>query len=185
MGGVSAQNKHTIPYNCFEPPDHPFYVWFCFFLKQKGDKTMKKILTLTAVGAILTVPAMAVVQCVGLAAGTECRPSSDDSKIGWRATCNYNTSNEISVKGIGICAQAQGYGQFDVLSDEEFFVVSTDATSVNLTTCWCRALTPFLSKWVLATTYPSSLNCAKYCGQACGGYIEQGGLMDEFLAEAI
>ncbi len=22
MGGASAQNKHTIPYNCFEPPDH-------------------------------------------------------------------------------------------------------------------------------------------------------------------
>ena len=35
MGGVSAQNKHTIPYNCFEPPDHPFYVWFCFLKAER------------------------------------------------------------------------------------------------------------------------------------------------------
>ncbi|MBQ3038983.1 MAG: hypothetical protein IJD41_00300, partial [Alphaproteobacteria bacterium] len=144
-------------------------------------------LTLTALGAILTVPAMAVVQCVGLAAGTECRPNNatDDFEIGWRVTCNYDTSNEISVKGIGVCAQDQGYGQFDVLSDDEFLVVSTDATSVNLTTCWCRALTPFVSEWVLAATYTSSLNCAKYCAQACDSHIEQGGLMDKILVDAI
>ncbi|MBE6459686.1 MAG: hypothetical protein E7009_01740 [Alphaproteobacteria bacterium] len=148
---------------------------------------MKKILTLTAVGAILTVPAMAVVQCVGLAAGTECRSGmgGENSIIGWRATCNYDTSNEISVKGIGVCAQDQGYGRFDVLSDEELFVVSADATSVNLTACWCRVLTPFLSKWMLNHTFTDSLSCAKYCAQRCASGLEMESLMDEILVDAI
>ena len=147
---------------------------------------MKKLLTLTATCAILTAPASAVQKCVALDVGASCRADSVDSGgIYWDMTCNPETSNPVYVGGIGVCAQDLGYGDYDVLSDDEFRVVSTDATSVNLKSCWCRVLTPFVSKWILSYTYTASLQCAKYCAQQCAGDIEMGILMDEILVGAI
>lgn len=110
---------------------------------------MKKILILTAVGAILTVPAMAVVQCVALDASVVATDTSYGSSD-WTAVFP-----NMTIKGVATCGgTSQTSNQ---LSDD---VLVGDGSN-----CWCRVISPFITSWVWANE--GGLNDPNDCYESC------------------
>lgn len=130
---------------------------------------MKKILTLAALGAILTVPAMAVVQCVGLdASTTTCTSTLLDGKADWSATCTTNGTS-IPIKGIAMCSNQKAdaeYGTSDAITTVSS---SSDTTNVN---CWCKMIEPAVSSWGFIRTFVSAGICAYNCSDYCAAYVQ-------------
>ena len=164
-------NKHTIRYDCSEPPDHSFMrVVFVFsrIKQKKGVEQMKKLLTLTAVGAILAVPAMAVQKCVVAldASTTTCTsPTAATGNADWSVTCTTNDTS-VPIKGIAMCSNQAGDAQYGT-SDAITTVNSTsDTTNLN---CWCKMVEPAVSSWVFIGTNASAGDCAHTCSGGCAG----------------
>ncbi len=130
---------------------------------------MKKILTLTAVGVILTAPAMAVVQCVGLdAKSATCTLSQPYGKADWSTTCTTNGTS-VPIKGIAMCSN-QAADELFATSDAITTVSSTsDKTNVN---CWCKMVEPAVSSWVFVYAETSAGNCAYNCAIDCVGLVK-------------
>ena len=170
-------NKHTIRYDCSEPPDHSFMrVVFVFsrIKQKKGVRQMKKLLTLTAVGAILTAPAMAVQKCVQFPTSlSSCniRDSGGSFSIEMSISCS---AAGISMKAIALCASASVDKGGTVSAG---LVANTiDAESVAYGRyCWCKLVQPVESKWVLASSSQRSdfsscsYDCAGICTNAMQG----------------
>ncbi len=110
---------------------------------------MKKILTLTAVGAILTVPAMAVVQCVALDASVAATDVSYGSSD-WTAVFP-----NMTIKGVATCGGTSKTS--NQLSDD---VLVGDGSN-----CWCRAISPFITSWVWVNE--GGLNDPNDCYESC------------------
>lgn len=131
---------------------------------------MKKILTLAALGAILTVPAMAVVQCVGLdAESTTCTSTSTYGNADWSATCTTNGTS-VPIKGIAMCSNQAAdaeYGTSDAITTVSSS--SSDTTNVN---CWCKMIEPAVSSWVFIRTFMSVGICAYSCSDYCAAYVQ-------------
>ena len=125
---------------------------------------MKKLLTLTAVGAILAAPAMAVQKCVAFdASTTTCTSTSTYSKADWSATCTTN-STSVPIKGIAMCSNQAAdatYGTSDTMTTVSN---TTDTTNVN---CWCKMVEPAVSSWVFVGTTTSAGFCATNCSYRC------------------
>ena len=74
---------------------------------------MKKLFTLTALGAILTAPAMAVQKCVALdASTTTCTSTPTTCKADWSATCTTN-GTRVPIKGIAMCSNQAADAKYD------------------------------------------------------------------------
>lgn len=115
-----------------------------------------------AIMAVLT-PARAATKCVLLDADSECRwnKSSYKGEAEWSVTCNSGINGQTQrtdVYGIGVCAKSSG-NLGDVRNE---LVISGDAEE-NIY-CWCRMLTPTVSKWV---AYGTSSNCSYNCADSC------------------
>ena len=124
---------------------------------------MKKTLFLFALGAIMATPAIAVQKCVALQA-TENYTSafggtSDVRCADWGAT---GATNNITVEGVGVCSNNAGT---QATRDNLSFDVSS---TTNNKYCWCKMISPAISKWVYpGTSNTSEANCLKYCAASC------------------
>ena len=136
---------------------------------------MKKLLTLTAVGAILSAPAIAVQKCVALGGDISCTSSYSSylGKANWEATC---TSNGVSVpiKGIAACSQEAGldvgYTKFDDESNTDVELLPTVYSNSNYNNkeCWCKIISPAISRWVYTgRTYADVADCLYNCAKDC------------------
>ena len=127
---------------------------------------MKKLLTLTALGAILTAPAMAVQKCVALnSSTTTCTSTSVYGNADWSATCTTNGTS-VPIKGIAMCANQDAdvdYGTSDAIT-----MVSSTSDTTNLN-CWCKIVEPAVSSWVDIGAFSSADICAYYCSYTCAG----------------
>ena len=125
---------------------------------------MKKLLTLTAVGAILAAPAMAVQKCVALdASTTTCTSTAASGNADWSATCTTNGTS-VPIKGIAMCSNQAAdatYGTSDAIKTVSG---TTDTTNVN---CWCKMVEPAVSSWVFLNAYTSAGVCANGCSYIC------------------
>ena len=119
-------------------------------------------------GAILCVitatSAHAVTKCVALnSSSTTCTSSYSQYlyHTDWAATC---TTNGVStpIRGIGICSSTKGG--------------STGATATELDTsygteenhnCWCRMISPAVSRWVFNRSDLAAGDCATECAYYC------------------
>ena len=125
---------------------------------------MKKHLILAGVFSVAIVqsqPAMAVTKCVALNSSTTC--TIDDSQYqyhtDWASTCTtYGVSTPIS--GIGICSSTQGSG-YQTATE-----LDTSSTSDDNKYCWCRMISPAVSRWVFSSSPPNS-SCDRYCAEYC------------------
>ena len=130
---------------------------------------MKKLLILTAVGAMLAAPAIAVQKCVALnTESTECGSPDPYPYLNtpwWEAICTTN-DKKLLIKGIGACSRLQEptytlaypYNTIPTVSN------SSDTTNVN---CWCKMISPAVSRWVFAKTHTSVGDCAASCAFYC------------------
>ncbi len=132
--------------------------------QKKGVEQMKKLLTLTALCAILSAPAMAVQKCVALdSSTTTCTPTSAFGNANWSATCTTN-GTRVPIKGIAMCSnQAAGaqYGTSDAIT------TVSSASDTNNVNCWCKMVEPAVSSWVFISARVSAGFCEFYCSGNC------------------
>ena len=124
---------------------------------------LKILITGAILCAITTTGAHAVTKCVALNSSTTCTSYYEQYQghTDWAATC---TTNGVStpIRGIGICSSTKGG--------------STGATATELDTsygtdenhnCWCRMISPAVSRWVLNRSDLAAGDCATECAYYC------------------
>ena len=127
---------------------------------------MKKHLILAGVFSVAIVqsqPAMAVTKCVALNDGTTC--TSDDEQYrnhtDWAATCTTNGVS-TSISGIGICSSTKGASRHATATE-----LDTSSTVGENLNCWCRMISPAVSRWVFLISASSADVCAQGCAFSC------------------
>ena len=162
-------NKHTIHKivsNLLTTRIYSVVFVFSRIKQKKGVEQMKKLLTLTAVGAILAAPAIAVQKCVALdPSTTTCTSTPASGNADWSATCTTNGTS-VPINGIAMCSN-QKADAINGTSDAITTVSSTtDTTNFN---CWCKMVEPAVSSWVFIGTFTSASICADSCSSNCAG----------------
>ena len=112
--------------------------------------------------AITTTGAHAVTKCVAFNSSTTC--TSDDTQYqghtDWAATC---TTNGVStpISGIGICSSIRA-SQYATATE-----LDTSSTPDDNKYCWCRMISPAVSRWVYRFSFTSAGLCARLCALNC------------------
>ena len=110
-------------------------------------------------------PASTVTKCVALNSNTTCTSESPGHYVAdWTSTCTTNGVS-TSIKGIGICSATRGASTGSTATSLEI----SGTTSENAY-CWCKMVSPALSRWVCALEDLSAGNCAYLCADSCAGY---------------
>ena len=132
----------------------------------RGDRVMKISKQFLIAGAMLcaitTTGAHAVTKCFALSSRTTC--TSDFSqyqyRTDWAATC---TTNGVSrpISGIGICSSTTG-GMAATATE-----LDMSSTVDENRTCWCKMISPAVSRWVSGGTNTSAGGCAASCASFC------------------
>ena len=129
---------------------------------------MKKHLILAGVitTVLTTTGAHAVTKCVALNSSTTC--TSDDEQYeyhaNWAATC---TTNGVStpIIGIGICSSTRG-SDYQTATE-----LDTSETSDDNKYCWCRMISPAVSRWVFHSWHTKAGFCARMCASYCANRV--------------
>lgn len=128
---------------------------------------MKKLLILTAVCAISTAPVSAVQKCVAL--DSDSLTCTDDfsvlSSTEWWTTCRSPYASDIEVKGIAVCSFSNT--STDVNGTETVLNMSTLGSYTLNTYCWCKIISPVVSKWRFYMQATSAGECYKECAIGC------------------
>ena len=120
---------------------------------------MKKHLLIAGLICVATIPpAMAVTKCVKLNSSTTCSSSSGAYRqSNWSATCGG-----VSIQGVAFCGSQDG-GSAGATTD----AVTTSSTSDNNKYCWCKMVSPAVSRWVFNYASASAGSCANSCATYC------------------
>ncbi len=128
-----------------------------------------KIIIAGLLCTIIAPPALAVTKCVALnSSSTTC--TSDflqyDYHTDWAATC---TTNGVStpISGIGICSGTNGASQYATATELDTFLTSDDNKY-----CWCRMISPAVSRWVFYGSSASAGICARRCAYICANVVQ-------------
>ena len=136
---------------------------------------MKNIVMLSAILAVVSVPAAAVQKCVALGRDTTCAAPGGLSKpptgkADWSLTCT-TSGKSVAVSGIGVCSPVSGTtsSPVDSLTTSRCFSAgSCPASGGDALYCWCRMLSPVLSQWVaIQMSYASESECLYNCAATC------------------
>ena len=138
---------------------------------------MKNIVMLSAILAVVSVPAAAVEKCVTLERDTTCTAPGRLSqpptgKTDWELTCATNDKS-VTVSGIGVCAgQVGNTTPLDSLTISTCFSTGQCPAEGEAVNCWCRMLSPALSQWVYSgLRYRSESECVNQCASTCYQYL--------------
>ena len=116
--------------------------------------------------AMVAAPAHAVTKCVALNSSTTCTSSYSQYQghTDWAATC---TTNGVStpISGIGICSSTQG-SKYQTATE-----LDTSSTADDNKYCWCRMISPAVSRWVFYHSTASSGFCAQGCARDCASGV--------------
>ncbi len=120
---------------------------------------MKKHLLIAGLICVATIPpAMAVTKCVKLSSSTTCPDySGATGQSNWSATCGG-----ISIQGVAFCGSQNG-GSAGATTD----AVTTSTTSTDNKYCWCKMVSPAVSRWVFYSANSSGGRCADLCAYNC------------------
>ena len=141
---------------------------------------MKNIVMLSAILAVVSVPAAAVQKCVALGSRTTCAATGGLSrpptgKADWSLTCTTNGTS-VAVSGIGICSSVRGTTASPVSSGDLTTSTCISAHSCPLSGdavyCYCRMVSPALSQWVaIELAFNSESLCLQNCAATCYQYL--------------
>ncbi|MBQ8255804.1 MAG: hypothetical protein IJY99_02455 [Alphaproteobacteria bacterium] len=95
----------------------------------------------------------------------------------WTAVVDGKT-----IKGISFCGNISA----TVDTTKDIITVDTVTMSNNIY-CWCRATTPYTSKWTYATYYSTNgyTGCYMYCSQSCASRLSGSGSLDTTFRSAM
>ena len=131
---------------------------FSFRKINRGLKMKKHLLFAGLICAATIPPAFAVTKCVKLNSSTTCSDfSGATGQSNWSATCGG-----VSVQGVAFCGSQDG-GLVVTAST----AVTTSSTSNNNKYCWCKMVSPAVSRWVFVRANPSAGDCATDCPFFC------------------
>ncbi len=125
---------------------------------------MKKLLLLTIMGVSIATPATAVYKCISLLPTTTCRAGlASAGFVSWSGTA----TNGLKYSGTATCAMTPSDNQ--KIQDTVYVSVSSQVNTMNTenSICFCRLVSPAVSKYVWAYTYASELKCAEGCAISC------------------
>lgn len=127
---------------------------------------MRKYLIVAGIICAASIPpATAVTKCVALnRSNTRCGQQTPPYNVAdWTTTCTTNET-EIQISGIGICSATTGTTS----------QMGKTATSLNMSStaadnkyCWCRMISPAVSRWVFRWPMQSADDCSKECAKLC------------------
>ncbi len=125
---------------------------------------MKKHLIIVGIICAVTIPpAYAVTKCVKLTSSTTCTTSTSNGS-NWYATCGG-----IEIQGVAFCGSQNG-GSEGVTTE----TVPTSSTSEDNRYCWCKMVSPAVSRWVFAYNgHGSAGHCADECSLYCAFIAEE------------
>lgn len=123
--------------------------------------TKHSVITVICIGTITlaTGIANAATKCVKLTTSTLCGSNSGNG-ANWSVSCG--TNRDIKVQGIGFCSSASGIRMGATLDN-----VSTSVSTDQHMACWCRMISPAVSKWTFYERFSSAGNCAVQCAAKC------------------
>ena len=135
---------------------------------------MKNIVMLSAILAVVSVPAAAVEKCVTLERDTTCTAPGRLSqpptgKTDWELTCATNNKS-VTVSGIGVCASVSPTSSpvNSLTTSTCISLASCPASEGDARYCWCRMLSPALSQWVaIQVSFASESACLYNCAARC------------------
>ena len=136
---------------------------------------MKNIVMLSAILAVVSVPAAAVQKCVALGRGTTCAATGGLSKpptgkADWSLTCT-TSGKSVAVSGIGVCSPVSGTTSSPVSSLITSRCSSTGSCPAAVY-CYCRMVSPALSQWVaIQMSFASESMCLQNCASTCYQYL--------------
>lgn len=127
---------------------------------------MKTRLTLICfVCVTLLTPAYSAVKCIPHTSYPSCGTLSvEESQTDWSMDCDGfgSISGSSIVKGVGLCSNK--FADTGTFSDSITF---SKNASENVY-CWCKMLSPVVSKWTSAGDYVSTYeDCALSCAASC------------------
>ena len=125
---------------------------------------MKKHLIIAGIICAASIPPVyAVTKCVKLTSSTTCTSVSGAVGLSnWSATCGG-----IEIQGVAFCGSQNG-GSIGATSTD----VTTSSTSDNNEYCWCKMVSPAVSRWVFNRSLTSPGNCANSCASFCASYAQ-------------
>ncbi len=148
---------------------------------------MKKIFAFLFAIPFLSGAVLGVEKCVPLGAvstklqivSTTCsRSVADGGESDWAVSCNttYDGSGGtgetglFSVTGIAQCSSQSGSLGSALTSLKT--VSSNDAGDDKY--CWCKMISPAISRWVFAYSYGTASKCSYSCVARCSYYLSEG-----------
>ena len=119
-----------------------------------------KTLFLLVIAITFCQPVYAVTKCVKLNSSTTCSDFSGEyNQSNWSATCGG-----VSIQGVAFCGSQDG-GETGATTD----AVTTSTTSDNNKYCWCKMVSPAVSRWVFTQAITPAGYCANNCAFVCAG----------------
>ena len=123
---------------------------------------MKKHLLIAGLICMATIPpAVAVTKCVKLTSSTTCSNYSN-SGSNWSATCG-----DVPIQGVAFCGSQNG-GSVGATTD----AVTTSRNADDNKYCWCKMVSPAVSRWVFYNASTSVGYCVYSCASACALYAQ-------------
>lgn len=154
-------------------------------ITKKGSLKMKNIMIISAIGIMLTGGGNAAQKCVAIDTSEpiSCTTSAISTYgTGWEGSCIFGTKSaptSLAITGEGICV---GSRNVKSTTDDTPVLYTThpnrsdvkyDSESLNSSRqCWCRMLTPAISKWIYVSQQTSGLNCVKNCSTLCSDNMD-------------
>ena len=130
-----------------------------------------KLIIAWLVCIIMAPPAHAVTKCVALNSNTRCGSSQNNylNYSDWQASCTSASTINVPILGTSICTAAGG----------SFVGEASAALGVHYPNqantyeqCWCRLLSPGVSRWIYAGEGGLMGSCGTSCAALCAYLIQ-------------
>ena len=125
---------------------------------------MKKYLFLICATCICCDAHAALTKCFMAGGISSCTAMAPASNTGtdpdWAIKCTDTDGTTIQINGISTCATYTGDSVTELSVQPEW-----DSNNA----CYCRALTPFVSNWIMVQRIGGYTNCMGSCSNACRG----------------
>ena len=152
-------------------------------ITKKGSLKMKNIMIISAIGIMLTGGGNAAQKCVAIDTSTaiSCATSASSTyRTGWEGSCIFGTKSthtSLFITGESICVGSRNMtssGSLDLYTTHPSYsdlTYSADALN-DSRQCWCRMLTPAISKWIYINQHSGALDCHKNCSTLCSDKMD-------------
>ena len=194
VGGLVEYIEYTTLFYVIVSNLQPLNLYFAVFscpsqsyrggnITKKGSLKMKNIMIISVIGIMLTGGGNAVQKCVAIDTSEPINCTTSASAIYetyWEGSCIFGTRSTYTglfVTGESMCSSSRNLtssGALDLYTTHPSYsdlTYSADALN-DSRQCWCRMLTPAISKWIYINQHSGALDCHKNCSTLCSDKMD-------------